>query len=171
MKSVWYHGWSVATMQVHFLKMKFLRGQANAAHRRIPGFTSTEVLLAMLAGAVLAVSVNLRIADRPAATPQAEIAHELDEIEHALRLYREDNQTYPTRAQGLEALVEEPGSLPRAPNWRQGGYLERMPLDPWGHRYRYVQPGRHGDFDVFSLGADNVPGGEGDNADIGNWAG
>jgi general secretion pathway protein G len=88
-----------------------------------------------------------------------------------LQHYYEDNGVFPTHVQGLEALVERPGNLPLAPRWREAGYLERMPLDPWGNRYRYLYPGLHGEFDLYSLGADNALGGEGEDADIGNWAG
>jgi general secretion pathway protein G len=147
------------------------RGQANAAIRRSLGFSSAEVLLSLLVGTVLALSVSIRFSDRTATTAESEIEQDLGEIAAALHHYHRDNEVYPANAQGLEALVKRPGNLPLAPRWREDGYLERVPLDPWGNRYRYLYPGLHGDFDVYSLGADNAPGGEGENADIGNWAG
>ena len=87
----------------------------------------------------------------------------------ALRLYRLDNQRYPTTEQGLQALVARPASAPLAPNWKAGGYLERLPKDPWGNPYQYLNPGVRGELDVFSTAADGAPGGEGNDADIGSW--
>ncbi|MFK8018323.1 MAG: type II secretion system major pseudopilin GspG [Pseudomonadales bacterium] len=90
-------------------------------------------------------------------------------IETALNLYRLDNYTYPTSDQGLQALVSQPNSEPAAPNWKTGGYLPELPVDPWGSPYLYLSPGEHGQADVYTLGADRTPGGEGQNTDIGNW--
>ena len=80
-----------------------------------------------------------------------------------------DNRSYPSTDQGLQALVQKPTSAPLPPNWKAGGYVDRLPKDPWGHDYHYLQPGAHGEIDVFSLGADGAPGGEGNDADIGSW--
>jgi general secretion pathway protein G len=90
-------------------------------------------------------------------------------IVQALKLYRLDNGFYPTTDQGLAALVQRPTTNPAPGNWKQGGYLERLPKDPWGSDYQYLQPGVRGEVDVFSLGADRARGGEGNGADIGNW--
>jgi general secretion pathway protein G len=90
-------------------------------------------------------------------------------IVQALKLYRLDNMRYPTTEQGLQALVRKPTIEPMPTNWKGSGYLERLPQDPWGHPYMYLQPGRHGEIDVFSMGADGQAGGEGNDADIGNW--
>ena len=90
-------------------------------------------------------------------------------LAQALRLYKLDNLAYPTTDQGLPALVVKPAAAPIPSNWKYGGYLERLPKDPWGREYRYLNPGRHGEIDVYSLGADGEPGGEGNDADIGNW--
>lgn len=87
----------------------------------------------------------------------------------ALKLYRLDNQRYPTSEQGLKALVEKPTVDPIAANWKTGGYLDKLPKDPWGNAYQYLQPGVHGELDIFSLGADGQPGGTGNDADIGSW--
>jgi general secretion pathway protein G len=81
-------------------------------------------------------------------------------------LYRLHNFRYPTTEQGMEALVQKPAD---APHWQQGGYLDKAPKDPWGKPYQYLSPGQHGDIDIYSLGADGQPGGEGVDADIGNW--
>ncbi len=86
----------------------------------------------------------------------------------SLKLYRLDNQRYPTTEQGLQALVSRPTSGPAAPNWKS--YLDKLPMDPWGKPYQYLNPGVRGEIDVFSLGADGQPGGEGADADIGSWS-
>jgi general secretion pathway protein G len=151
--------------------MKLFRGQANVPPRRGHGFTTTEIVVSLLVGAVLLVSVGTRMDERPRTTVSDEIRQDIRVISEALQQYRVDNQVFPTSEQGLGALVERPGSLPLAPNWRSEGYLEELPLDPWGHHYRYLYPGLNGEFDVYSLGADHAPGGEGDAADVGNWAG
>ena len=87
----------------------------------------------------------------------------------ALKLYRLDNQRYPTTEQGLKALVEKPTIEPVPTNWKTGGYLDKLPKDPWGNPYQYLQPGIHGELDIFSLGADGQPGGTGNDTDIGSW--
>lgn len=87
----------------------------------------------------------------------------------ALKLYRLDNGRYPTTEQGLRALVEKPQTEPIPQNWKQGGYLDRLRPDPWGTPYQYLNPGLRGEIDVFSLGADRQPGGEGYDRDIGSW--
>ena len=87
----------------------------------------------------------------------------------ALKLYRLDNQRYPGNEQGLNALITRPTVAPVPPNWKTGGYLDRLPRDPWGNLYQYLAPGLHGEVDVFSLGADGQPGGSGLDADVGSW--
>ena len=93
---------------------------------------------------------------------------EISTIENAMKFYRLDNFNYPTSEQGIEALVTKPND-PNVKNYNPGGYLERMPKDPWGNPYLYLNPGNNGEIDVYTLGADGVEGGEGSNADIGNW--
>ena len=93
---------------------------------------------------------------------------EISTIENAMKFYRLDNFTYPSSEQGIEALVTKPND-PNVKNWNPGGYLERMPSDPWGRPYLYLSPGNQGEIDVYTMGADGAPGGEGTNADIGNW--
>ena len=88
----------------------------------------------------------------------------------ALKLYRLDNQRYPTSEQGLQALVIKPAATPVPLNWKAGGYIERLPRDPWGNTYQYLNPGLHGEIDVFSFGADGAAGGEGNDADVGSWS-
>jgi general secretion pathway protein G len=90
-------------------------------------------------------------------------------LEQGLEMYRLDNLNYPTTAEGLQALVSPPPALAQGGRYRAGGYLKRLPEDPWGAPYQYASPGQHGTFDIYSFGADGRPGGEADNADLGNW--
>jgi general secretion pathway protein G len=93
---------------------------------------------------------------------------DIQALETALTMYKLDNFTYPSTEQGLRALVEKPGD-DSAKNWRPGGYLKRVNKDPWGNDYQYAAPGTHGELDLYSMGADGRVGGDGLNADIGNW--
>ncbi|OGT02875.1 MAG: type II secretion system protein GspG, partial [Gallionellales bacterium RBG_16_57_15] len=90
-------------------------------------------------------------------------------IVQGLKLYRLDHQRYPTTEQGLQALIAKPASGPDASGWKTGGYLDKLPKDPWGNPYQYLSPGIRGEIDVFSLGGDGQPGGAGKDADIGSW--
>lgn len=90
-------------------------------------------------------------------------------LNQALKLYKLDNQRYPTTEQSLSALVAKPTNGPTANGWKSGGYIDKLPKDPWGNPYQFLSPGVQGEVDVFSLGADGMPGGTGDDADIGSW--
>lgn len=134
--------------------------------RRARGFTLIEVMVVVVILAILATIVVPKIMDRPDDARIAKAKQDIQAISSALNLYKLDNFKYPTTDQGLEALVKPPAGATR---WRQGGYLDALPIDPWGHPYQYLSPGQHGAFDVYSLGADGQPGGTGADADIGNW--
>jgi general secretion pathway protein G len=121
------------------------------------------VILGLLA-AVIVPKVMGRPDEARAVAARADIAA----ITQALKLYRLDNTMYPTSEQGLLALVQKPTTNPLPINWKTGGYLDRVPKDPWMNEYQYLNPGVRGEIDVFSLGADRQPGGEGNNADIFN---
>ena len=135
---------------------------------RQDGFTLIEIMVVViiigLLVAIVAPNVIGRIDDAQVVRAKADI----DAIGNALKFYRVDNFAYPTTEQGLEALVTKPND-PTVRNWKPGGYLETMPRDPWGNPYQYLNPGNHGEVDVYSLGRDGQPGGEGLDADIGNW--
>lgn len=133
------------------------------------GFTLIEVMVVVVILAILATMVVPRIMDRPDDARITKAKQDIRQLESALKLYRLDNMSYPTTDQGLDALVEKPSSGPEPKNWREGGYVEGLPRDPWGSPYQYLRPGQHGDFDLYSLGADGELGGEGVDADIGNW--
>lgn len=133
------------------------------------GFTLIEVLVVVVILGVLAAFVVPRFLDKPGEARQVKARADIQALATALQMYRLDNFAYPSTNQGLDALVSKPGGSPEARNWRSGGYMDRLPKDPWGRDYIYLSPGQHGDFDVYSLGNDGQPGGEGENADIGNW--
>lgn len=137
--------------------------------RRRSGFTLIEVMVVVAILAILAAVVVPRVMDEPAKARRAKVQQDLRAIESALDLYKLDNYRYPTTDQGLEALVSPPSSGPEPKNYKDGGYLRKLPEDPWGNPYRYLHPGEHGEVDVYSLGADGAPGGADENADIGNW--
>ena len=133
------------------------------------GFTLIEIMVVIVILGVLAALVVPRVLDRPDEARAVAARADLATIISALKLYRLDNQRYPTTEQGLSALVAKPDSPPVPPNWKPGGYLERLPKDPWGRPYQYVNPGLKGEVDVFSFGADGQPGGTGIDADLGSW--
>ncbi len=133
------------------------------------GFTLIEVMVVIVILGILAAVVVPRIMDRPDTARIAKVKQDIRTLESALNLYKLDNFTYPSTDQGLEALVKKPSGEPEPRNWKEGGYIDRLPKDPWGNDYQYLNPGVHGPIDVYSLGADGQEGGEGMNADIGNW--
>ncbi len=133
------------------------------------GFTLIEVMVVIVILGILAAVVVPRIMDRPDTARIAKVKQDIRTLESALNLYKLDNFTYPSTDQGLEALVKKPSGEPEPRNWKEGGYIDRLPKDPWGNDYQYLNPGVHGPIDIYSLGADGQEGGEGINADIGNW--
>ncbi len=134
------------------------------------GFTLLEVMVVVVILGILAALVVPKIISRPDEARIIAAKQDIASLMQALKLYRLDNQRYPTTEQGLQALLIKPTTLPIPPNWKPGGYLERLPKDPWGNPYQYLYPGVHGEIDVFSFGADGSPGGEGNDADLGSWA-
>ena len=133
------------------------------------GFTLIEVMVVILILGILAALIVPKIMGRPDEARRVAAKQDIGAIVQALKLYRLDNEIYPTTEQGLQALVEKPTTPPIPNNWKDNGYLEHLPLDPWGNPYQYLNPGVHGKIDVFSLGADGAPGGQGNDADIGSW--
>jgi len=134
-----------------------------AAH----GFTLIELMVVLVIIGVLAALIVPNVLER-ADDARVTAAHtDVNNLMQALKLYKLDNQRYPSAEQGLDALVHKPGASPVPPNWKS--YLDKLPNDPWGHPYQYLNPGVKGEIDVFSLGADGIAGGEGKNADIGSW--
>ena len=133
------------------------------------GFTLIEIMVVVVIIGILASVVVPRIMDNPDKARTAKAKHDIRSLESALDIYRLDNFVYPTTDQGLESLISLPSSSPEPANWKQGGYIKKLSNDPWGNEYLYLNPGEHGEIDIYSLGADGAPGGEGPNSDIGSW--
>ena len=134
------------------------------------GFTLIEVMVVIVILGVLAALIVPKVMGRPDEARIIAAKQDIASIAQALKLYRLDNMRFPTTEQGLQALVQKPATPPVPPNWKGNGYVERLPKDPWGHPYQYLQPGLRGEIDVMSLVADGAPGGEDNDADIGSWA-
>lgn len=137
--------------------------------RKQGGFTLIEIMVVIVILGILAALVVPRVMSRPDEARAVAAKQDINAMNQALKLYRLDNTRYPSTEQGLKALSEKPTAAPLPKNWKPGGYLERLPMDPWGNPYQYASPGTHGEIDIWSLGADGEPGGEGVDGDIGNW--
>jgi len=134
------------------------------------GFTLIEIMVVVVILGILAALVVPKVMSRPDEARIVAAKQDIQALGQALKLYRLDNQRYPTSEQGLQALVQKPTTAPLPPNWKPGGYLDRLPQDPWKHDYLYLNPGLHGEIDILSYGADGASGGEGNDADIGSWS-
>ncbi len=130
------------------------------------GFTLIEIMVVVVILGILAAIVVPKIMDRPDAARITKAKQDIRTLEGALNLYKLDNYNYPSTDEGLEALTQKPAN---SAAWKDGGYIDRLPQDPWGKPYQYLSPGVQGNIDIYTQGADNSPGGEGANADIGNW--
>lgn len=131
------------------------------------GFTLIELMVVLVIIGVLAALIVPNVLDRADDARSTAARTDITNIVQALKLYRLDNQRYPTAEQGLQALIAKPTTGPAPGNWRP--YLEKLPNDPWGRPYQYLSPGIKGEVDVMSFGADGQSGGEGKDADIGSW--
>ena len=130
------------------------------------GFTLIEIMVVVVILGILAAIVAPNVIGRIDDANKTKARADIRGFESALRMYRVDNFAYPTAEQGLQALVEKPND---AKNWNSGGYIGTMTKDPWGNAYQYLNPGNHGEIDLYTFGRDGRPGGEGLDADIGNW--
>jgi general secretion pathway protein G len=133
------------------------------------GFSLVEILVVLVIMGLLISVVAPTVLNRADEARVQKVQADFKSIETALKIYRLDNYVYPTTEQGLEALVEASSLDPEPRNFKAGGYLQEVPMDPWGRPYLYLSPGEHGEVDIYSLGADGLSGGEEQNADIGNW--
>jgi general secretion pathway protein G len=131
------------------------------------GFTLIELMVVLVIIGVLAALIVPNVLDRADDARVSAAKTDIANLHQALKLYKLDNQRFPSQEQGLQALVLKPANGVVPPNWRP--YVDKLPNDPWGRAYLYMNPGLHGEVDVLSFGADGQSGGEGKNADIGNW--
>ena len=142
-----------------------------AVGRRLArGFTLVEIMVVVVIIGILGALVVPKLLGRTGEARVSAAKTDIATMMQALKLYKLDNARYPTTEQGLQALITKPTTGPAANGWKAGGYLEKMPKDPWGNPYQYLSPGIKGEVDIISLGADGQPGGSGDDADIGSWA-
>ncbi len=139
--------------------------------RNDKGFTLIEIMVVIVILALLAALVGPKLMGRSDDAKVTDTRVQIKNFETALKLYKLDNGSFPSTEQGLAALIAKPtvGVIPKS--YKDGGYLEsnKLPKDPWGNDYLYVSPGEHGDYDLFSYGADGAKGGDGKNADIASW--
>lgn len=135
---------------------------------RQQGFTLIEIMVVVIILGILVALVAPNVIGKIDDAQITKAKTEIRTLENALKFYRIDNFSYPSTEQGLEALVTKPAD-PNIRNWQAGGYIDRLPKDPWHNPYLYLYPGTQGEIDIYTLGRDGQPGGEGIDADIGNW--
>src|SRR5690554_667127 len=146
-----------------------IHSRSNSDPSRQRGFSLIEIMVVIVIIGLLVGIVAPNVIGRADEARQQKVQADFKAIQTALKMYRIDNFMYPTTEQGLDALVNRPTLAPVPRNWKSGGYLESLQTDPWGNPYLYMSPGESRDYDIYSLGADGIVGGEGNNADISIW--
>lgn len=136
---------------------------------RQQGFTLIEIMVVVIIIGMLAGIVVPNVMDSLDKASTKKARADFNSLQTALKLYRIDNFNYPSTEQGLEALVSKPSLAPVPRNWKEGGYIDSLQKDPWGNEYQYMSPGEGHEYDIYSLGADGISGGEGQNADLSVW--
>lgn len=137
--------------------------------RQSRGFTLVEIMVVVVILGILAALVVPKLLGRTDDARKVAAKQDIATLMQSLNLYKLDNQRFPTTEQGLQALLTKPTTGPAAPGWKEGGYIDKLPKDPWGKPYQFLSPGVKGPVDIFSLGGDGQPGGAGNDADIGSW--
>jgi general secretion pathway protein G len=137
--------------------------------RREAGFTLIEIMVVIVILGLLAALVVPKLVGRTEEAKRTQTRVQIKNVQQAIELFKLDNGFYPATEQGLESLVRMPeaGRIPKS--YRKGGYMDRVPKDPWGNPFVYASPGQHADYDISSYGADGVPGGEGEDTDVNSW--
>jgi general secretion pathway protein G len=153
---------------VHFSTASQRGFQSVAQRQQSRGFTLIEIMVVVVIMGIMAALVVPKLMGRTDDAKIVAAKQDIATLSQSLKLYKLDNSRYPTTEQGLKALTEKPTTGPAAPGWKSDGYLDKLPKDPWGKPYQYLSPGLKGagTFDVYSLGADNQPGGADNDADI-----
>lgn len=134
------------------------------------GFTLVELMVVIVIIGLLATVVAINVLPSQDRAMVEKAKADISVLEQAVESYRLENFDFPSSKDGLKALVAAPADLRNPERYREGGYIRRLPKDPWGADYQYAAPGEHGPYDIYSLGADGKKGGEGKNADLGNWS-
>ena len=138
-------------------------------HKKSSGFSLIEIMVVLVIIGLLASIIGPRVIGQAEDARKKKAAADFANISTALKMYKLDNFTYPSTEQGLDALITPSDISPQPRNFREGGYMEKLPKDPWGSAYLYLSPGENGIFDIYTYGADGIAGGEGENQDMGNW--
>lgn len=133
------------------------------------GFSLIEIMVVLVIIGLLAGIVGPRVLSSADEAREKKVRADFANISTSLKLYKLDNFRYPSTEQGLQALVSQTDIAPIPKKFKKGGYMEKLPVDPWGNEYIYVSPGEHGDHDIYTYGADGIAGGEDENADLGSW--
>lgn len=136
----------------------------NASVQKAKGFTLIEIMVVVVILGILAAIIVPKIISRPEEAKLVKAKQDVRVLESALELYHLDNGFYPSTDQGLQALIQKPSGEPVPTNWKAGGYIKELPMDPWGHAYQYLNPGSHGEIDIFSFGPKGT-----EETEIGNW--
>ena len=147
-----------------------IRTRRNTTRRPDAGFTLVELMVVIVIIGLLATVVAINVLPSQDRAMLEKARADVAVLEQAVESFRLDNFSFPRGEEGLRALVAAPAGLATPERYREGGYIKRLPKDPWGHDYQYAAPGEHGAFDIYSFGADGRKGGEGKDADIGNWS-
>lgn len=137
--------------------------------RRQSGFTLIEIMVVVVILGIMATLIGPKLLSRVDDAKITKAKQDIAQLKQSLELYKLDNQRYPTTEQGLQSLVTKPTTGPAANGWKTGGYIDKLPKDPWNGQYQYLSPGVKGSVDIFTFGADGQPGGNGNDADIGSW--